>query len=136
MLLTKILIDPTTQQSVNLGHPHIHYQQHPHYAAAANCNGGYTVGGGGGGASGSSLGKKTFDNFAFNAFECPLPSQTLVAASKNEFNASAFGLHVEPAGGFHSSSYYGLSEYLLFNIAMTIGYLLKLVRIELLGEYL
>lgn len=107
-MLLKILIDPTTQQSVNLGHPHIHYQQHPHYAAAAaaaaNCNS-YM-----GGVAGGSLGKKTFDNFAFNAFECPLPSQTLVAASKNEFNASAFGLHVEPPGGYHSAPYYGPSK--------------------------
>lgn len=118
MLLTKILIDPATahQQSINLGHPHIHYQQHPHYAAAAaNFNGGY-IGGGGGGGGGGSLSKKSFDNFAFNAFECPsLPSQTLVAASKNEFNASAFGLHVEPAGGRIPSSYFGMSEYSLMD---------------------
>lgn len=47
---------------------------------------------------GGTLSKKPFDNFAFNAIECPplVPSSNFALSSKNEFNASAFGLHVEP----------------------------------------
>lgn len=101
MLLSKILIDPNHPgSSLSSGHPHIHYQQHPQYAMAST---GSAYGGGG------TLSKKTFDNFAFNAIECPpLPSATFAGgASKNEFNASSFGLHVEAAGGGYNSSYPG-----------------------------
>lgn len=96
MLLSKILIDPN--HSANDSHPHIHYQQHPQYALSST-----GTGYGGGGTLSS---KKSFDNFAFNAIE-----------TKNEFNASAFGLHVEPSltdTGIGYNSYVGHSEYTHF----------------------
>lgn len=112
MLLSKILIDPNHSQHHhhhhhNHQHPHIHFQQHPQYATH-NTGSGY----GGGGT----LSKKTtFDNFAFNALECPSLPATFGAAppSKNEFNASAFGLHVEPpatAAGLGFNSHFGHSK--------------------------
>lgn len=113
MLLSKILIDPnhmSAAASTMSGHPHIHYQQHPQYAMAS-------TGTGYGGAG--SLSKKSFDNFAFNAIECPQLPSNFALSSKNEFNASAFGLHVEPpqlaaTGGGTAigyNSYFGNSEY-------------------------
>lgn len=113
MLLSKILIDPNHTSAVGSAtghhhHPHIHYQQHPQYAMTSTGTG---YGGGG------TLSKKTtFDNFAFNAIECPPLPSNFPGSSKNEFNASAFGLHVEapPTGtAIGYNSYFGHSEYYL-----------------------
>lgn len=104
MLLSKILIDPNHPSTSHhhhhhQHHPHIHYQTHPQYALSST---GTAYGGGG------TLSKKSFDNFAFNAIECPSLPPNIGNASKNEFNASAFGLHVEPPTGYNS--YFGHSE--------------------------
>lgn len=114
MLLSKILIDPNHPSALAAaGHPHIHYQQHPQYAMSSTGTG---YGGGG------TLSKKSFDNFAFNAIECPSLPSNFAGSSKNEFNASAFGLHVEPPGGAAGgvpgtaigyNSYFGHSEYMI-----------------------
>lgn len=126
MLLSKILIDPnhpsvmgsTAVHHPHL-HPHIHYQQHPQYAMTST-----GTGYGGGGTLSKKKPSSTFDNFAFNAIECPPLPSNFAGSSKNEFNASAFGLHVEaPAGGggggvggtaIGYNSYFGHSEYNLF----------------------
>lgn len=113
MLLSKILIDPNHSVAASHHHPqhpHIHYQQHPQYAMSSTGTG---YGGGG------TLSKKSFDNFAFNAIECPPLLTNFVGASKNEFNASAFGLHVEPAGtAIGYNSYFGHSEYCIVTLSV------------------